>query len=338
LDPILLETAVAGGAEVRDATAVLDVLRDGDRVSGVRARKNGSSYEIRASWIIGADGRNSTIAKRVGAEQYHSGQAARGGYWAYFPVTPAFEKLPFQTYIEITGASARFAFRTDADLVIAGAFDLPSIAKTWTRDPACPVIASLAGSNVTRLLVEGNAPVTRFLGLLHGEWYFRPATGPGWALVGDAGLHKDPTPGYGITDAFRDAKSLAKALLDGREAALDVYWRRRDVESIPFFENALAMGSLDYDNPLNELILTRASESPAIIDRLRKTLERTLSPFDAIPPWRVLAWVGGALLRGRTEIWPHFVTAGKRGQRIAKELAYRKGLLEQAEAKLARRG
>jgi 2-polyprenyl-6-methoxyphenol hydroxylase-like FAD-dependent oxidoreductase len=54
----------------------------------------------------------------------------------------------------------------------------------------------------------------------------RPA-GPGWALVGDAGYHRDPITGYGISDAFRDAELLATSLsgwLNGtvgeREAAL----------------------------------------------------------------------------------------------------------------------
>jgi flavin-dependent dehydrogenase len=35
--------------------------------------------------------------------------------------------------------------------------------------------------------------------------------GPGWALVGDAGYHRDPITGHGITDAFRDAELLARA-------------------------------------------------------------------------------------------------------------------------------
>ncbi len=170
---------------------------------------------------------------------------------------------------------------------------------------------------------------------MKGHWYFREPVGPGWALVGDAGLHKDPTPGYGITDALRDAKALGRAILDGREAAMEVYWRRRDVESLPFYENALLMGALDYDNPLNELILSKASESPAMVDRLRLTFERKLSPFDAIPAWRVLAWAGGALVRGKTEILPHLATAMRRNARVQKELAIRRTLLERAEATLA---
>jgi flavin-dependent dehydrogenase len=39
----------------------------------------------------------------------------------------------------------------------------------------------------------------------------RQAAGPGWALVGDAGYHRDPISGHGLTDAFRDAELLAEA-------------------------------------------------------------------------------------------------------------------------------
>jgi hypothetical protein len=38
----------------------------------------------------------------------------------------------------------------------------------------------------------------------------RRATGPGWALVGDAGYFKDPLTAHGITDALRDAEFLTQ--------------------------------------------------------------------------------------------------------------------------------
>jgi 2-polyprenyl-6-methoxyphenol hydroxylase-like FAD-dependent oxidoreductase len=64
--------------------------------------------------------------------------------------------------------------------------------------------------------------------------HVRQASGPGWSLVGDAGYHRDPITGHGITDAFRDAELLADALaatvVDGvpeREALAD-YQRQRD--------------------------------------------------------------------------------------------------------------
>ena len=40
----------------------------------------------------------------------------------------------------------------------------------------------------------------------------RRPVGPGWALVGDAGYHRDPITGHGISDAFRDAELLATAI------------------------------------------------------------------------------------------------------------------------------
>ena len=42
--------------------------------------------------------------------------------------------------------------------------------------------------------------------------FFRKPYGAGWALVGDAGYHKDPQGAQGITDAFRDAELVAEAI------------------------------------------------------------------------------------------------------------------------------
>jgi flavin-dependent dehydrogenase len=45
--------------------------------------------------------------------------------------------------------------------------------------------------------------------------FYRRSAGPGWALVGDAAYHKDPTTGMGIADAFLGAELLAHAIDDG---------------------------------------------------------------------------------------------------------------------------
>ena len=57
----------------------------------------------------------------------------------------------------------------------------------------------------------------------------RQAFGPGWALVGDAGYHRDAVTGHGISDAFRDAELLAVAL-DRARAAMP---RRRRPRRLP---------------------------------------------------------------------------------------------------------
>jgi 2-polyprenyl-6-methoxyphenol hydroxylase-like FAD-dependent oxidoreductase len=76
--------------------------------------------------------------------------------------------------------------------------------------------------------------VERFVGTADLPNHFRKPYGPGWALVGDAGYHRDPITAQGITDAFRDAELLAGAIDDGFsgrqtvDAALAGYERRRN--------------------------------------------------------------------------------------------------------------
>ena len=73
-------------------------------------------------------------------------------------------------------------------------------------------------------------------------------SGPGWALAGDAGHHKDPILALGIGDAFRDADLLAEAVdrgLDGDlDAELAAYGERRDALARPGFESTIEFAGL----------------------------------------------------------------------------------------------
>src|SRR5271155_601408 len=104
----------------------------------------------------------------------------------------------------------------------------------------------------------------KLMGMLWSRYFFREAAGPGFALVGDAGLHKDPTPGFGITDALRDARNLARAILapGDVDAAVVRYWRQRDVDSIDLFHFAKQLADPSYFSPLNRLVHQRAPHSP----------------------------------------------------------------------------
>ena len=72
--------------------------------------------------------------------------------------------------------------------------------------------------------------------------FCRRPYGPGWALVGDAGLEMDPCTAEGITNAFRDAELLAEAIDAGFAArrpldeALADYERRRNEAVMPVYE------------------------------------------------------------------------------------------------------
>ena len=95
----------------------------------------------------------------------------------------------------------------------------------------------------------------RFVGTADLPGYFRRPYGPGWALVGDAGYHRDPIVGQGISDAFRDAELLADALQRGcsggqpLDETLANYERKRNVAARPMYELACRLAALEQPTP-----------------------------------------------------------------------------------------
>src|SRR5947209_18072699 len=85
LDQILLDNAIQSGAQARTATRVTSLVEDAGRVVGVNTGDaEGNVSDLRAQVVVGADGRNSTIAKLVGARRYNVTESERAGGWAYY--------------------------------------------------------------------------------------------------------------------------------------------------------------------------------------------------------------------------------------------------------------
>src|SRR5215472_10582534 len=62
LDPILLQAAETAGADVRTGAKMTALVRDGGRVTGIRVARAGAVEVLAAGLVVGADGRNSTVA------------------------------------------------------------------------------------------------------------------------------------------------------------------------------------------------------------------------------------------------------------------------------------
>ncbi|MBF6333702.1 geranylgeranyl reductase family protein [Nocardia transvalensis] len=80
LDEKLRETAVAWGARMVEGARVVEVARDGDRVTGVTVRTDGGVHEIGCRILIVADGVRSPVGKLLGRtwhRRYAYGVAAR---------------------------------------------------------------------------------------------------------------------------------------------------------------------------------------------------------------------------------------------------------------------
>ena len=332
LDPALQRVVLAAGVDARERTRVVGLLRDGGRVTGVRVQNGRGESALRAPLVVGADGRNSTIAKMVGAPTYLESWAPGGVYWSYFEQTPAFDDYGFGACIHIEGEESRAVFQTDSGLLLLASGGRRELLESWRRDPAAALCAHLREGRLTAPLLEGSRMVSPPLGILSMRFFMKQAVGPGWALVGDAGLHLNPTPGLGITDAVRDAAALADAIVTGGEHALLLYWRRRDADSIALYHFADEMGSEHYNNPLTRMIFRRAQRSPTMHRRMRRMMERELSPLDMIPPATLLGWLAAESLSGRLVPW----SVLRRSLRLGRQVMRQQAVLDRALAKAER--
>ena len=123
----------------------------------------------------------------------------------------------------------------------------------------------------------------RFYGTADVPNYFRTPYGPGWALVGDAGYHKDPITAQGISDAFRDTGVLADALdegLSGRRPiaeALSTYQDHRDRTATPMYELTTQMATLDEPPQELQRLFAALRHDQAETDRFFRVLAGMVS-------------------------------------------------------------
>jgi 2-polyprenyl-6-methoxyphenol hydroxylase-like FAD-dependent oxidoreductase len=238
LDKILLDAAAAAGAEVREDFSVEEILiADDGTVTGIRS---GSTVE-RARFVVGADGRNSVVAKAVQAPVYQDQGPLTVGYYGYWSNLPT---DTFEAYSRPGRGWAVCPTNDDLTLVIGG-WPYAELAehrndiegeldRTFASSPA--FAERIRDAKLESKLVGASVPN-----------YFRKPFGPGWALVGDAGYNRDYITAQGITDAFLDAESLAAALgeaLGGSVDALPGYHDKRDARAMPFYQMTLGIASL----------------------------------------------------------------------------------------------
>lgn len=197
LDAALLEHAAARGAEVRGDVRVVDLLRQGAQVVGVRGA---DGTELRARLVVGADGLRSVVVRRLGLIRR----------------SPRLRKLALTAHLRgVSGPPGRGELRVRGRTCLGIA----------------PVGAGLANA---ALVVPGGTHVgdraaffdgmLREFGIADGErtdevlatgpfdWPVRSAVADGALLVGDAAGYYDPFTGQGIFRALRSAELAAPVI------------------------------------------------------------------------------------------------------------------------------
>jgi 2-polyprenyl-6-methoxyphenol hydroxylase-like FAD-dependent oxidoreductase len=240
LDQLLVDAAVEAGAELREGFHVDEIVASDGAVTGIRGHgKGGAAVSERARVVVGADGRHSLMAKTVQPAQYEERRSQLAMYYAYWSNLPA---EGFETTIRAEQRRGWAAIRTHDDLTVVP-FGWPVEEFHANRsDIEANFLAAVELAPEFAERVRAASRESKFIGSAELPGYFRKPFGDGWALLGDAGYHKNPITAMGINDAFRDAELVARALDDAFserrtfDEGMGDYQQTRDREARPVYE------------------------------------------------------------------------------------------------------
>ena len=238
LDPMLAAyVARLPGVTWLGRRRVVDRLDADGRLVGV-VDSAGAAHA--AELVVGADGRRSTVARLVGASQQQQHEAARLLIYCY--VTGYASPGPQNgAEFSLRGNEIAYVFPSDHGVTCLG------------------VSVPIARSEEARAGVDSF--FDRCLSQHHGLWpryqasqrlgrvvagqptsdYVRRPSGPGWALVGDAGVHQDPWSGEGMDSAARQARALAATFVAGDDRWPPRYADARDAVALQAYEDTVSI-------------------------------------------------------------------------------------------------
>ncbi|MGW7669556.1 FAD-dependent oxidoreductase [Streptomyces sp. NPDC054775] len=222
MEPVLVNAAVARGTRLRFQTEYLSHTQDADGVTAtVRDRLRGDTYEIRARYLIGADGGRSKVTEDAGLPM--GGQMGVAGsinivfdadlsrYTAHRPSTLYWVLAPGATVGGIGAGLVRCVRPWNQWLIVWG-YDVEAGAPDLTTEYAESIVRQLIGDDEIPVTVRSSSAWT--VNEMYAETY---STGRVFC-AGDAVHRHPPSNGLGSNTSIQDSYNLAwklKLVLDG---------------------------------------------------------------------------------------------------------------------------
>ena len=243
--------------------------------------------------MVGADGKHSGIAAAMGAKAYLAHPATTCVYYTFFQDFDA----P-HTRIFVREGQFAVALPTNSGLT--------NLAIMWPAHEFARVRGNIeAAFNAAAAKIPWIAEritqakrVERFVGTADNDAFFRTACGPGWALLGDAGYHRDPITAQGMTDAFHHSEFLAEAITAGfsgaepLESALAGYQSRRDAAVMPMFEMTCDLARLAPPQPEMAALFEALVGNELATEKFLGVMAGTVGVADFFAPANIGAIIG----------------------------------------------
>ncbi|MGH7419663.1 MAG: NAD(P)/FAD-dependent oxidoreductase [Candidatus Rokuibacteriota bacterium] len=248
-----------------EGAMVRSLLRQDGRVVGITLTHRGADVEVSARVVVGADGAHSLVARHLAPATERAEPVRRAMYYGYFAgLTP---QEPPAAEFHYRGNELVYVFPCDAGLALVAVSVPIAEFPGWKRDGRRLFVERLAA----RPTLVPRLRQAEWVGTLFGAGdipcYVRVPYGPGWALVGDAGLIMDPWSGRGIEQGSAHAVLLADALhrwLAGEvvwEEAMGDFHRARNVFAEKPYRRTCA-NAADF-RPMTRAALARRGLVPA---------------------------------------------------------------------------
>ena len=246
LDSALVASAWDAGVTVRYGVAFRDVVTNKKgRVTGAVLHIGKRKVTVSTRIVIGADGRRSTVARRVHAKTEKMARNTTACVYGYFDGVP-----DTGTHWHFApGLGTGFIPTNDGLHCVFAAMPQERFADHGRQARSgADLAAFVADANPEGGALLQNATLRgRLTGFYGQKGFTRRSWGRGWALVGDAGYFKDPLTAHGITDALRDAEILAAAISRDTTQALARYQHTRDALSADLFDVTDQIAGLNWD-------------------------------------------------------------------------------------------
>lgn len=236
LDPILLQQARKMGAEVRMGTSFEGLVRDSKgKITGIKAREEGVTRIFFSNLIIGADGKNSVVARTIEAKKIE--EKANCTYACYTYISGFDIPRPL---IQKKGRLALAAVATNDNKNMILVFGPKHLTGPFFQNKNKAFMDQIRYLNpelAQKIETSGKREENLFF-TKEMSAFMRKNESSRVVLLGDASCFKDQCTASGITHALRDSRLLFDCLSSQRDQtqALGLFRRRRFLDSHRYYD------------------------------------------------------------------------------------------------------